>query len=410
MKKLFFLSTFLVVIFSFYFNADCQWVSTGGPPDGNVLWAMTKNSTNLFVSAYGYVMPIGVYTTSNSGTNWSITTYSPKNSYCLAAVNNDVYTGGDSAVYKSDNNGLSWTRFNLPVKTVTALYTIGNNLYVGATATNYISTDGGVYFTSNGGTNWSYLGLMNYGINCFASNSTYLFAGNQSIMGTPIYRTSNNGLNWQEVGTGYSVSCLATVGPNYVFSGGQQGLLRSTNNGGEWWHVIPPTITVRSLLVYNNIIFAGTHQGLYVSYNNGDNWVQKNEGLTSETNVGSLVVLNDYLYAGIYYSKVWRRPLVDFTGITLLNTNVPDKFKLFNNYPNPFNPKTVIKFQLPFKSKVKLVICDLLAREISVLADRTLEPGTYESSFDGSGLSSGVYLCRLSAEKYSETKRIVLFK
>ena len=84
-------------------------------------------------------------------------------------------------------------------------------------------------------------------------------------------------------------------------------------------------------------------------------------------------------------------------GIQPINTNVPAAFNLHQNFPNPFNPATSIKFDIAKKGNVKLVVFDILGRELSTLINESLNPGTYQVSFDGSGLSSGIYLCRLQS-------------
>jgi hypothetical protein len=103
-------------------------------------------------------------------------------------------------------------------------------------------------------------------------------------------------------------------------------------------------------------------------------------------------------------------------GIQPINTNVPAAFNLYQNFPNPFNPATSIKFDIAKKGNVKLVVFDLLGRELSTLINESLNPGTYQVSFDarlhgqGSGLSSGIYFCRLQSEDYVYTMKMNLIK
>jgi len=73
------------------------------------------------------------------------------------------------------------------------------------------------------------------------------------------------------------------------------------------------------------------------------------------------------------------------------------EFALEQNYPNPFNPKTVVTYQVPTVSKTRIAIYDLLGREVAVLVDGQKGPGSYEVTFDATGLASGVYLYRLTA-------------
>jgi hypothetical protein len=73
----------------------------------------------------------------------------------------------------------------------------------------------------------------------------------------------------------------------------------------------------------------------------------------------------------------------------------PERFELFQNYPNPFNPATAISYQLSAVSRVSLKVFDLLGREVVTLAEEEQEAGYHQAVFDGSGLSSGTYVCQL---------------
>jgi hypothetical protein len=82
---------------------------------------------------------------------------------------------------------------------------------------------------------------------------------------------------------------------------------------------------------------------------------------------------------------------------------LPASPTLRQNYPNPFNPSTTITFTLPARANVKVSVHDMLGREVSVLLEGKRAAGTHEVTFDGSGLSSGVYICRLRVRP-SDTK------
>ncbi len=89
---------------------------------------------------------------------------------------------------------------------------------------------------------------------------------------------------------------------------------------------------------------------------------------------------------------------------------VPVRAELDQNYPNPFNPTTVVSFQLPVASNVKIVVYDILGREVKVLVNESKPAGTYSIRFDASALASGTYLYRLTAGSYTETRRMILMK
>jgi len=90
--------------------------------------------------------------------------------------------------------------------------------------------------------------------------------------------------------------------------------------------------------------------------------------------------------------------------------SVPDGFELSQNFPNPFNPATAIRFQVPERCRVTLRVYDLVGNEVSTLVDEEKGAGEYAVAFDGSGLASGIYFYRLQAGAFVQTKRMHLIK
>ncbi len=89
---------------------------------------------------------------------------------------------------------------------------------------------------------------------------------------------------------------------------------------------------------------------------------------------------------------------------------MPEAYALRQNYPNPFNPETRISFGLPEAAYVRLVVYDAMGREVARLVDQPLGAGTHAVTWDASGLPSGVYLYRLTAGAFSQTKAMTLLK
>jgi hypothetical protein len=89
---------------------------------------------------------------------------------------------------------------------------------------------------------------------------------------------------------------------------------------------------------------------------------------------------------------------------------LPATYALHQNFPNPFNPSTTIKFELPKSSVVRLSVFDMLGREVSVLVNERRNAGVHEVKFDGSNLASGVYFYRLQAGDFVSTKRMLVLK
>ena len=94
---------------------------------------------------------------------------------------------------------------------------------------------------------------------------------------------------------------------------------------------------------------------------------------------------------------------------------LPTRNALFQNYPNRFNPKTTIRFQIKDTRFVSIKVYNITGKEITTLVNEKLNAGTYEVPFSISNLtghqeSSGIYFYRLITETYSETKRMILLK
>ena len=97
-------------------------------------------------------------------------------------------------------------------------------------------------------------------------------------------------------------------------------------------------------------------------------------------------------------------------GIKNLSSATPERFMLYHNYPNPFNQSSIIKFQCALPGETSIEIYDLNGKEITVLVNQYLKPGTYEVYFNASQLSSGVYFYRMTTDKFSDTKRMIILK
>jgi sugar lactone lactonase YvrE len=106
------------------------------------------------------------------------------------------------------------------------------------------------------------------------------------------------------------------------------------------------------------------------------------------------------------------------TGVNVQLADIPQSFELQNNYPNPFNPTTTIKFGLPEASQVSLKIYDVLGREVATVINSMLDAGYYNYNWNASGLSSGMYMYRISAtssngqkqQNFTQTRKMLLQK
>jgi hypothetical protein len=137
-------------------------------------------------------------------------------------------------------------------------------------------------------------------------------------------------------------------------------------------------------------------------------FVALSDKITSQGTVDTVFIHfqgDDYVW-GTVQKYAWK----DITDVKEIKSNIPTEFSLSQNYPNPFNPSTKIKFDIPKQSHIRLVIYDILGREIEKLVNKEMLPGSYEEIFDGQHLSSGVYFYRIEAEGFVKSAKMVLMK
>jgi hypothetical protein len=93
------------------------------------------------------------------------------------------------------------------------------------------------------------------------------------------------------------------------------------------------------------------------------------------------------------------------------NINIaPDEYSLFQNFPNPFNPATTIKFALPVESFVTLIVYDAAGKEVASLAGGIYPAGSHQVSWDATNFASGIYFYKLKAGEYSAERKMALIK
>jgi len=98
------------------------------------------------------------------------------------------------------------------------------------------------------------------------------------------------------------------------------------------------------------------------------------------------------------------------TAVEEKHGGVPAEYALMQNYPNPFNPATIIRYDIPTEANVSLKVYDIVGREVATLINEKQRAGEHRMVFDGRGLAGGVYLYRLQAGSFSDTRRLILLR
>jgi hypothetical protein len=197
-----------------------------------------------------------------------------------------------------------------------------------------------------------------------------------------VYRTTNGGLNWSLHSAGASnLRSVFFTSANRGWAAGSGNTVFYTINGGTNWIAQPSGTSIPYL---NDIYFVNDNEG----------WAAGDYGTIIHTTTGGIGVKN-------------------------ISAEIPAYFKLYQNYPNPFNPVTRIKFDIPAPlitpkgeklGAVTLKVYDILGREVAVLLDEPLIPGTYEIEWSAAEYPSGLYFYRIESQGFSETRKMIVLK
>ena len=332
----------------------------------------------------------GVFRSTNYGATWQLVNNglvgSSRHAWWLQAARGVVFVVTDSGLYAMKDNGAKWVLStdnlgNRPHMAVVGdyLYTQGTyglmrqliyNFLPEAQATAVVNGPGNYSFNPTGNVTGVTLNLTSTSpyptqleVKRFADAAV-----NPSFSGTPPATTS--GYRWVITSSleGYSVT-------------GQIRISLSSFGSG----VSDPT----SIKIFKRSTSGtGTFVEIPTTY----------EAATDEL-VGTITGFSEFIFGGPGGAlDVQSSPAV------------PREFALHQNYPNPFNPVTVVNYQLPAVSNVRLVVYDLLGREVAVLANEPKAAGSYSVRFDATGLASGAYFYRLSAGRFTETRRLLVVK
>ncbi len=401
--------------------------------DGDSLWVKRYNGANAFTMDQPVAMVTdnndNVYVTGysfgSSPMNYVTIKYSPAGDSLWVArypsggtdVPRDIFVDASGIVYvygrgttilKYDQNGsLIWDK-EYPVdaaETNRMLYADnGGNIYFGATKFTSTFKDFALTKTnSSGDTLWtrSYNGLGN----------------SQTNHDDPAAISVDNNGNVFMTGKCYNLSAFFFSTIKYNAAGEFQWERNySSPQNGEGGNDI---ITDNSGNIY---VTGGSEDFVTIKYNTaGDSlWKAIYNGPANMMDIAEAIIMDNsgnvyvtgrsripgqqtyYEFATVKYSQT-------LTGISSA-TNLAKSFQLYQNFPNPFNPKTIIKYDIGNTDLTSLKIFDISGKCISTLVNEMQSAGNYSIDWDGSDYSSGIYFYELRTGKYSEVKRMMLLK
>jgi ligand-binding sensor domain-containing protein len=329
---------------------------------------------------------------------------------------------GDGRILVSHDSGEHWkpTGFSSSKHVVFTLSLDKSNRLLAGTLGD------GLFGSTDAGAHWN---SMNSGLDNLFIRSLLPLSGGRILAGTEggLYVSPDSGSHWLPVPPiDILVWCIVRDIHGALFAGtGWRGIYRSTDDGATWSEAGDglASRSVRTLAVDSTgTIFAGTlGDGVFLSTDGGNSWASFNNGMP-DLYINCLVFAPDRsLFAGTMHSWVQRISLQGPTGVSEARVLFPVAAQLEQNYPNPFNPTTRIKYTVGMASGetgdggrgtsgVRLVVYDMLGREVAVLVDEHKMPGAYEATFDAGGLASGVYFYRLAAGSFMQSRKMLLMK
>ena len=355
------------------------------------------------------------FKTSNGGNTWqpmSIETYGGW-LYSVRFTNSSTgWTVGEmfGQVARTTDGGISWLNQNIPTfYYLVDVYFLDDNYGWG------VGNHGAIVSTSDGGAAW------------FSRASTVtselrdvqFVNGNEGWIagfGGVILNSNDGGVSWnaQNSSTTEDLYALAFVNELTGWAVGDNGLILKSVNGG-----IPVELISFSGIVEGNKIVLRwetatetNNRGFEVQRNNEEVSFIQGSGTTTEKKGYSFV--DENINAGTYIYSLIQ---IDYDGtrnnlgkVEIQFDNFISNYFLNQNFPNPFNPDTRIKYSVPYTSDVSIIIYDMLGRELRTLVNEQKLPGNYEVQFDGTGLSSGAYYYVMRSSNFINTKKLILLK
>lgn len=410
MKKI----IFILVLISCQISFSQNWVRK---LDGYSMWSLGKDlSGKIYAGTSGTQK--NIFKSTNGGNSWDTVLSNGASNFLYIACDssNYVYAANVSnGLVLSTNGGLNWATIPSSVFNSQSVNAVacGRNGYVYAG-----TTLGGIYRSTNYGANFTYVALTGLtvvviSVDRFNSNIIYAGASSGSPPNYGFYRSTDGGLSFSSNLNPLNVWGIAEKmnGNLYtITTSSPYPLSKSTDGGFNWVTASNLSGAMRGMCIdmAENIYTAG-NGGVFKTTNDGASF--NNHNLTFSANHviccqnKILVAVTGTANGGVY---IFTDSLV---GIQGPKNSIPERFQLFQNFPNPFNPVTEIKFDLAFNSFVTIQMYNLLGQEVATLINKEYKAaGSYSVSVDGSIYASGVYFYRMEVGTFIDTKKMILMK
>gem|GEM_PF-2695033 len=367
--------------------------------DGNIIYAATGEGTSK---------------STDFGVTWQHLQINDLSNDAVAASGDLVFTGGYSGgLYRSTDGGNTWIQSTKSFSWIRAInISKSGRVFVSSLVGLNVSTDGGVTFSQI-----TQVDDRNARGFTFSPDSSIIYAG----INRKLYKSSDEGDNWTEISlaqyTGLiDIHNLAVNSKGDIVIGISSVLLHTNDNAATWdTTFLPSGARIQDVKFFNDTLYISSNFGLIKSPDLGKTMIYANLGLKNKAVMDVEITKSGIKVLGSTGDGVY---VEDFgvTDVESIQNNTPQSFTLYQNFPNPFNPSTTIRYELSTKQFVSVKIYDALGNEIATLVNEEKPAGSYEISFTASSangekeLSSGIYFYQIRAGNLIQTRKMMLIK
>jgi len=379
-------------------NKGSDWLNSG-IKQATIYDIYTRMPGKIYSISLMNNMETALWSSTNKGVNW-VKVYSTGTTlFRVAAFDSNVYAGTFGNVLRSTNSGLSFQE-------VYNSQSICNKIIADSLGNIFAGFDNGFYKSTNSGINWSNV-----------NNITHIIKDieivNQNLMyacgSGKVYKSTDQGNNWSMIynNNGDELVCMSATEDGHIIINSFR-LTRSSDFGNTWQSIGNPFQSTRNFIFdKRNNFYCTLGDEIYKSTNYGTDFELFNDNLPGN-NICIGLDTDNYLYVGTDGNSVYKTnsPLTNLSNETIKETG----FSLYQNFPNPFNPSTEIKFEISKKAQVKISVFDILGKEISKLVNKEFNQGTYTIEFKGDNLASGIYFYKIEVNEFTQMKKMILMK
>lgn len=375
-------------------------------------------------SLYGWVGGRdGIFRTTDGGDTWSLQWAERVGNMAGTSTQECWATGGKDTLFHTTNGGGIWATVSLG-SMLDSINSLGHICFVDSLHGWVVARRNQhlwVLRTADAGKSWFAHPVGGFytqpGFCTFVDTLTGWVVGS----GDEVFRTTDGGVTWSFMSytwlVAYDIQFVTRrIGWVSAHVGVEPVVVGKTTDGGQtwspqrWWAACQPYI-----------YFADTANG----------WVLTDCGAVEilHTSDGGASWISQFSYAPtfsnrrrIYFADPFHGWVIGDGGLMFRTRNggvtsvtsdpveIPANFELHQNYPNPFNPQTHIPFELAKNDHVRLVVYDLLGREVATLMNEFKKAGRYDVTFAAKNLASGVYFYRLQAGTFNDVKKLLLLR